>query len=182
MTKSKKTKPFLTNPHLAAGLVKPFAVGARLQVRRLLSAQQTLEHDPITAVSECYHETSNLFEDLATVVHYLNACGVEGAQDQLFRDVRDHIRHDIREEFDNNEKRKEGRAERLKMNSKLQSQISFDVGLIRVGAIEIKLVDITSYLNLADMAISSLLLGMRLENTHTSTTAAAPSPEKEEKK
>lgn len=172
MTKNKSKESFLRNPHIAAGLVKPFIAGARLQIKRLLEAQHLLKHDPINGVYECYHESSNLFEDLATAVQYLRLCGINSPQDQTFLDLRDHIRHDIREEFDLDKKRKNERAKRLGLNPKLQAEISFDIGTVKVGSTVVKLSDIASYLNNAETIINALMLGVKPENL-------APAPTKE---
>lgn len=168
MTKNRKTGSFTNNPHLIVGLCKPFIDGARLQVERLLAAQQMLKHDPLNAVYRCHHETSNLFEDLATIVQYLNLCAINMKDDQLYKDVRDLIRHDVREEFDNDEKRKRERAERLGMNPKLQFGISYDIGDIKVGGTTILLKDISNYINLAEQTVNALLLGLKVETAHGS--------------
>lgn len=163
MTKNKKTQSFKSNSHFAAGLMRPFVDGARLQVERLLAAQQMLKHDPMVAVQRCHHETSNLFEDLATIVQYLNLCDITTKDDQLYKDVRDLIRHDIREEFDNDEKRKRERAERLQMNPGLQFELSYDIGDIKVGGTIILLKDISLFINIAEQTMNALLLGLNIE-------------------
>ncbi|MEI7918513.1 MAG: hypothetical protein WCH58_03960 [Candidatus Saccharibacteria bacterium] len=163
MTNNKRTNSFKQSPQLAASLMRPFVDGARLQVERLLSSQQMLKHDPIIAVQHCHHETSNLFEDLATVIQYLNLSGITSKQDQSYKDVRDLIRHDIREEFDNDEKRKNDRAIRLGLNPKMQFEMSYDVGSIKIGQSIITLQEITSFINIAERVMNALLLGLKIE-------------------
>lgn len=163
MTKEKKTESFAESPHLASGLCMPFVKGARTQVERLLEAQQLLKHDPINAVYRCHHETSNLFEDLATIVQYLNLCNITMREDQLYKDVRDLIRHDVREEFDNDEKRKKARAHRLGMNPNLQFELSYGVGTVKAGSTIIYLKDISHFINLAEQAVNALMLGGKVE-------------------
>lgn len=158
-----KTESFTKTPHLASGLCMPFVIGARTQVERLLNAQQLLKHDPINAVYRCHHETSNLFEDLATIIQYLNLCNITTKDDQLYKDVRDLIRHDVREEFDNDEKRKKARAQRLGMNPKLQFELSYDIGTVKAGGTMIHLKDISHFINLAEQTINALMLGGKVE-------------------
>lgn len=163
MTKSKKTETLVNNPHFAVALCKPFIDGARVQVERLLTAQQLLKHDTVNAIYRCHHETSNLFEDLATIVQYLSLCDISLPNSQLYKDVRDLIRHDVREELDKDEKRKRERAKRLGMKDGLQFALSYDVGSIRAGATDIHLKDISHFINLAEQVVNTLMLGGKID-------------------
>ena len=162
MTKNKKTESFKKNPHFIVAMMRPFVDGARLQMERLLSAQQMLKHDPVIAGQRCYHETSNLFEDLATIIQYLNLCDITTQFDQQYKDVRDLIRHDIREEFDRDDKRKQERSSRLGINPKMQLEISFNVGDIKIGQNVIKLVNISNFINITEQIMNALLLDVKV--------------------
>ena len=162
MTKTKKTESLQDSPHLIV-LCKPFVDGARLQVERLLSAQQMLKHDTVNALYRCHHEASNLFEDLATIVQYLELCNISIKDGQLYKDVRDLIRHDVREELDRDEKRKSERAKRLGMSPNLQFELSYDVGDIKAGNTTIYLKDISHFIDLAEQVVNTLMLGGKIE-------------------
>lgn len=61
--------------------------------------------------------------------------------------MRHHIRHDFREEFDNEEnERKNDRAKRLKLDPRLQVDISCKLTYIKVGGIIITIKEINDYL------------------------------------
>ena len=107
---------------------------------------------------DCLHEASTLFEDLCTVGKYIEKCGEKHKLHKLWFDVRNHIRHDIREEFDNKTSlRKSSRAKRLKLNPKLQTDIRFDPKFIKIGGVTITIDQINDYLDWADKIISDVL-------------------------
>lgn len=145
-------------PHLLYAVALTYLLGARKQTERYQAAAATLKERPVHGVYDCLHETSTLFENLCTVGKYIEKCGEKHELHQLWFDVRNHIRHDIREEFDNEtNSRKNSRAKRLKLNPKLQTDISFTPVSIKVGGIVIKIDQITSYLDWADKVISNVL-------------------------
>lgn len=75
---------------------------------------------------------------------------------QLFWDIRNLIRHDIRDKFDNNDSWKKNEcARRLKMPSGMQAIIGFDVDSIKVGGTTIELVEVVDYLKWASIVIAS---------------------------
>jgi hypothetical protein len=88
-------------PHLLYALALPYLIGAKTQVKRYQIAASYLNERPVNGVYECLHEASTLFEDLNTIGKYAEKCGSENELHQLWLDVRNHIRHDIREEYDN---------------------------------------------------------------------------------
>lgn len=144
--------------HMAYALSLPYLYGARTQINRYQLATSALKKNPSGAVIECIHEISTLFEDLCTVSKYAEKCGNTHDLHKLWIDVRNHIRHDIREELDNEgNKRKNGRSVRLKLNEKLQTSIGFSPELIKIGETEIEINQISSYLDWADKKISEVL-------------------------
>ncbi len=145
-------------PHLLSALALPYLIGARRQVIRYLEVASTLENNSIVGTQGCIHEVSTLFEDLNTVGKYMKKCGKENELHKLWLDVRNHIRHDIREELDNESREEKiSRAKNLKLHPKLQMSMGFTVDHITVGGTNIEIKQITNYLNWADDIITSIL-------------------------
>lgn len=145
-------------PHLRYALALPYLQGAKTQLARYQHAASSLEKRPSGSVIQCIHEASTLFEDLCTVAKYAEKCGDTHKLHKLWFDVRNHIRHDIREELDDEEDgRKRKRAERLKINDKLQTSIGFSLDIIKVGETEIHVKEIASYLSWADKVIGEVM-------------------------
>jgi hypothetical protein len=159
MTKKKPNNNFKDKAHLGAAVARPFVEGAKEQLERYVEAQAFCKHDPIGGVNRCQYEVSSLFEHLATVVIYLELCGIQHPDGQMLKDVRNHIRHDIREEFDEDKKIKADRAKRLGLNPKLQMDLHFLDDGIQVGGTKIENTKISSFLQVADMAVHSLMTG-----------------------
>lgn len=162
MDANKKRSKKLNNkgplPHLLYAIALAYLLGAKKQVKRYQAVAVTLKRRPVQGVYDCLHETSTLFEDLCTVGKYIEKCGEKHKLHQLWFDARNHIRHDIREEFDSEtNSRKSRRAKRLKLNHKLQTNISFTPSSIKIGGIVIKIDQITVYLDWADKIISDVL-------------------------
>lgn len=156
--RSKKPSKKDPLPHLLYALALAYLLGARKQVKRYQVAASTLKTRPVGGVYDCLHETSTLFEDLCTVGKYIEKCGERNKLHQLWFDVRNHIRHDVREEFDNSsDSRKNSRARKLKLNPKLQTDISFTPSSIKIGGTVVKIDEIKSYLDWADKIISGVM-------------------------
>lgn len=151
-----KNKPAL--PHLLYALALPYLLGAKTQVKRYQTAASTLQARPVLGVYECLHEASTLFEDLNTVGKYAEKCGSSNEMHQLWLDVRNHIRHDIREEYDNEiSSQKNKRAKRLNLNPKLQASLEFDPQSIKLGETVITMEQINLYLRWAEDIITKVL-------------------------
>jgi len=145
-------------PHLLYAMALPYFFGARTQILRYQTAASTLKQQPVTSVQTCLHEVSCLFEDLATVSKYAEMCGHTHELHSLWLDVRNHIRHDVREELDNeSDKRKNERAKRLGLNEKLQTSISFTPEAITVGGTQIAITTVNDYLSWAENVIGGVL-------------------------
>lgn len=158
MKKPKSTTKKRVLPHLLYALALPYFFGARTQVERYQVAAAALEEKPVTSVQTCLHEVSCLFEDLATVSKYAEMCGHKHKLHSLWLDIRNHIRHDVREEFDNeSDKRKNARAQRLGLNDKLQISIGFEPETIKVGGIRIEINTVDEYLDWAENAVGGVL-------------------------
>lgn len=157
LARSKK-RSMSTPPHLLYAVALTYLLGAKKQVIRYQEASKTLKERPVLGVYDCLHEFSTLLEDLSAVGKYIEKCGSTNKLHQLWFDVRNHIRHDIREEFDKeSDSRKNERAKRLKLDPRLQTDIGFDINSVRIGRIYIKISEINSYLDWADKNISNVL-------------------------
>ncbi|PJE58317.1 MAG: hypothetical protein COU81_01375, partial [Candidatus Portnoybacteria bacterium CG10_big_fil_rev_8_21_14_0_10_36_7] len=101
---------------------------------------------------------STLFEDLNTVVIYMRKCGEDHKNHQSWIDIRNHIRHAVREEFDEEDDLvKNERAQRLSLDPKLQLSIGFDIDAIKVGGTVIELSEVNKYLVWAEGVIADIL-------------------------
>jgi|SRR3989344_1785899 len=144
--------------HLLLSLALPYLLGAKSQVKRYQEAALTLQRRPVWGVYDCLHEISTLFEDLCTVSKYIEKCGKKKEIHKLWFDIRNHIRHDIREEFDReDDSRKNKRLQNLKIDPKLQTSIGFAVDSIKIGEIIIKINQIETYLKWAENIISNVM-------------------------
>lgn len=156
--RSQKPSPNEALPHLLSTLALPYLLGAKTQVKRYEAAAATLSLRSTLATMECLHEASTLFEDLNTVVVYIRKCGKDHKSHQLWVDIRNHIRHSVREEYDReNDKVKNDRAQRLGLNPKLQIGIGFDKDAIKVGETVVEIADVKSYLAWAEGVIAEIL-------------------------
>lgn len=145
-------------PHLLSGLALPYLLGTKTQVKRYVFAASQLKAKPTMATMSCLHEASTLFEDLNTVVIYMRKSGKDHKDHQLWMDIRNHIRHSVREEFDKEDDSvKNERAKRLKLNSKLQISIGFDTDAIKVGGTLVELSEVNKYLVWAESVIADIL-------------------------
>lgn len=148
-------KPLL--PHIQYALALTYLFGAKKQITRYQVATSKLEANPAMGVYDCLHEVSTLFEDLSTVGKYAEKCGHKNDLHKLWLDIRNHIRHDVREEFDKEDSRwKNGRTERLKLNPRLQTSIGFDIDAIKVGEITVEIKQINDYLEWAENIIGKV--------------------------
>jgi hypothetical protein len=145
-------------PHLLSSLALPYLLGAKTQVERYIFVASQLETRPSIATVGCLYEASTLFEDLNTVVIYMRKCGKDHKHHQLWTDIRNHIRHAVREEFDREDDTvKNERAQRLSLDPKLQISIGFDTDAIKVGGTLVELSEVSKYLNWAEGVIADIL-------------------------
>lgn len=147
-------------PHLLTVVALTYFYGAKTQLKRYQFAASNLNKDnAVNGIYICLHEISSLFEDVNTVAKYMEECGYKNDLHQLWLDVRNHIRHDVREEFDNDgDLRKEQRAIRLRLDPKLQMDISFEVDIIHIGSTDIKISQIEEYLKWAEDIMGKILV------------------------
>lgn len=147
-----------TLPNLLSSLALPYLLGAKTQVQRYQSAALTLEKMKTLSILMCLHEASTLFEDLNTIAKYVEMCGHKNDLNNLWLDIRNHIRHDVREEYDEeSDLRKNKRAKRLGLHPNLQTSIGFDQNGIKVGEILIEISQINEYIAWAENIIANIL-------------------------
>lgn len=139
----------MENRHIISSFAWPFLLGAYLQIDRYKEVQSHFLENPPHYSRLCMHEVSNLFEDLSTVTNYMRKIGIDHSRHQLWVDVRNHIRHDVREEFNKESLQKQQRSERLKINEKLQMYIVYQPDTIKIGETTVLLDEIIQYLDWA---------------------------------
>ncbi|HCC68058.1 TPA: hypothetical protein DEP90_02535 [Patescibacteria group bacterium] len=170
--KNKKPKDDSNKPikesYMLHFLAYPYLLGAKLQMMRYRQeAQRLSKENTITTIIACLHESSCLFEDIATVVLYLKDCGVSHRMNSLLMNIRNHIRHDIRDNLDKEDHRfkesVEKRLDNFGIEENLQTEIEFSLEFIRIGNKIIYLKDIDNYLAWAEKHISDMLAKAREE-------------------
>ncbi len=156
----KKTKETI---HMLYLLASPYLLGAKLQlIRYREEARKLNKQRAAIGIMACLHESSCLFEDIVTVLTYLRKCGLSHRMDLLLIDIRNHIRHDIRDNFDEEEDgRKKPRLKRLGIKANLQTDLEFSFEFIKVGNKIIYLKDIDSYIAWAESNINKVLIDAR---------------------
>lgn len=156
--KSEKVSAGESLPAMLLALALPYLYGARKQIERYETAASLLQSQSTSATMECIHEVSNLFEDLNVVSIYLKKCSKGHTKHKLFNDVRNYIRHAVRDEFDiDDDKRKNRMAQELGIDPKLQMSIGFDIDAIKIGSTLIKMSDIREYLNWAEQVFAETM-------------------------
>jgi hypothetical protein len=157
--RSSKTVSKTVLSHLLSSLALPYLLGAKTQLQRYIYVASQLETQPSIATMGCLHEASTLFEDLNTVVIYMRKCGKDHKHHKLWMDIRNHIRHAVREEFDKEDVSvKNERARRLNLDPKLQISIGFDTDAIKVGGTLVVLSEVNKYLAWAEGVIADILV------------------------
>jgi hypothetical protein len=163
MTQKNPNKAFQQNHHMHAALIRPYVDGARVQLERYIEARAWCKHNPIDGINRCYYEASSLFEHLATVARHFQLIGLHTPQGQLYIDVRNHIRHDVREEFDQDTKKKSERAKRLGLNPKLQLDLSFLDDGVKIGSTELHSKAVSTFIEVSSTTVHALMAGMMVE-------------------
>ncbi len=148
-------------PHIEYALALPYLRGAKVQIHRYQLAASSLDQNPSNGVINCIHEVSNLFEDLNTVNKYIEKCGNTHEFHKTVVEVRNHIRHDTLDQYDNEseywKKNRKDRAGKLKIDPRLQTSLGFSLDLIKVGETEIKISEIDEYLEWADKVVTKVM-------------------------
>lgn len=147
-----------TMPHLITAIALPYLQGAKIQIERYLDAAYRLEKSPTSATILCLHEISGLFEDLDTIDRYIKMCGETHSLHNNIRDIRNHIRHDIRDNINNEDHDgRIGRAKKLKIPKQLITSIGFSPTAICVGSIIIEIKSIEDYVSWAEILFNKII-------------------------
>lgn len=138
-------------PSMLTGLALPYLEGAREQLKRYHDNANKLESAPTVYTNKCLYEVSSLFENLGSIVKYVNYCNGSHGLDSILMDVRNHIRHDLRENVnDENHDQRKQRAENLGIPEKLITNIQFDPAHITVGSVRVTTEDISGFIDWAE--------------------------------
>jgi hypothetical protein len=133
--------------HILLSLAIPYLMGANVTLERYRQAASSLRDTPVKGVQMCLHEASTLFEDLSTITKYVKMCGEDNRYHDTWTNVRNHIRHDYREEFDKDDRKwKSARSKKLGLNEAMQTDISFSEDSIKVGTVTITTRDVKNYI------------------------------------
>ncbi len=156
--RSQKPVKKLALLNLLSSIALPYLLGAKKQVKRYKETACYLDSQPAIASMSCLHEASNLFEDLNTVSIYMKKCNKDHRLRSLWNDIRNYIRHAVREEFNKEKKTiKNARSQRLGLDPRLQIDIEFDTSFIKIGKRKILITEINSYLTWAEETIANFL-------------------------
>ncbi len=144
--------------HTSAMLAISFVNGAMRQIEQYKTCASRLEDDPLNASMDCLHEVSCLLEDLETIAKYMETAIGEHDDREKWRDLRDHLRHDLREVmFGDEDQRTVSRAKRLRIPNGLMFSISFKEESFTIGSKTVPLVDVTEYLDWAKSKLEDVI-------------------------
>lgn len=143
-------------PHLMYAVAITYLDGASTQLKRYQEAATAQSKDDVMTTYRTLHELSNLFEDLGALAKYTGLCGHPHELSSLLIDIRNHIRHDLRDNFDEDIAQRK-RAETLGIREAYQAEFSFGVDAVSVGSTIITAADIVNYLAWAANAINDVM-------------------------
>jgi hypothetical protein len=137
-----------------------FILGAQQQIERYKEAYAKAKTNPQAGVMYCLHEALTLLEDLDTLSWYTQKCGETHDLNKTIRNMRNHARHDIRENIDhesNDGRRK--RAKQLGVHQNLMVHIGFDENAIKMGGTVLTLDEATRYIEWATNILTEVMAG-----------------------
>lgn len=126
--------------------------GARESISRYKgSFRQLKQTKQMNYFYKCMYETSNLLEHLNSVRWYTEA--ISGSPDELgqtIKDMRNHLRHDLRENLpDPENKIRVSRAKHLRIDENFLVHIGIDANGIKMGDTELNFEDVENLLSRA---------------------------------
>lgn len=131
-------------------LALPYILGAEQQVDRYVVAYEKYKANPtdLRAVSLMMHEISCLVEDLDTIVIFMKARNYSHEMHKLWKEVRRHVRHDLRDESPTSAdvEKTQKRALYLGFRKGMLSEIVTSRESIRFGEKTIELQTIRDYI------------------------------------
>lgn len=137
-------------PYMISGIAVPYLKGAGVSLQRYLEAASQLKKD-VNKVYNCLYEASSLLEHLDTVDRYVIMCGEQHPLHKTILNMRNHIRHDLRDNL--NHESNDGRVKREKelgIREGLLVDITFPEAGIVIGKTELSAVEIINFLQHAE--------------------------------
>lgn len=148
-TKANK-KAGMTLPYMLSSLAMPYLQGAEVTLKRYTNASQLVKKD-VNYIFSCLHESSSLLEHLDTVDRYVIMCGQTHKLHEKILNIRNHIRHDLRDNLSqSSNKGRKQRARKLGIDERLLVHISFKEESIDVGKTSLKVSEIVEFMKYAD--------------------------------
>ena len=143
--------------YMVSGIAIPFLYGAARSLQRYISAAEQLTKDPNNTFT-CLYESSSLLEHLDAVDRYIIMCGNEHSLHDKILNMRNHIRHDLRDNLshESNDGRTK-RAKKLGISEKLLVDISFDENFIKIGKTILSTVEIIEFIEYAKTLFSKYI-------------------------
>lgn len=143
---------------MVSGISLAFVLGAKEQLVRYREAYSKVKANPQAGVMYCLHEALTLLEDLDTLSWYTQVCGETNNLNKVIRDMRNHARHDLRENInhESNDGRKK-RAKQLGIHQNLMVHIGFDENAIKMGATTLTLSQAKEYVEWAENILTTVM-------------------------
>ena len=151
---SSSNTPYV-DPAMVSIIAAAFIRGARAALRRYVEAAQATKQD-INNIYTCIYESSNLLENLDIVDRYMEMCGQPHSLPVNIRDMRNHIRHDLRDNLSDPENRiRTNRAKNLGIDEAFMVSMAFDTDEIKIGATSLMVEDVTVFIDEAERFFSN---------------------------
>ncbi|MDX2775986.1 hypothetical protein PV379_01280 [Streptomyces caniscabiei] len=147
-----------TIKEMVSGIGLAFILGAKEQLSRYQEAYSKVKTNPQIGVMYCLHEVLTLLEDLDTLSWYTQVCGETNDLNKVIRDMRNHARHDLRENInhESNDGRKK-RAKKLGVHENLMVHIGFDENTIKMGTTTLTLNQASDYVEWAESILTTVM-------------------------
>lgn len=147
-----------TLKEMVSGISLAFILGAKEQLARYQEAYSKVKTNPQIGVMYCLHEALTLLEDLDTLSWYTQVCGETNDLNKVIRDMRNHARHDLRENINHasNDSRKK-RAKKLDIHENLMVHIGFDENTIKMGTTSLTLSQARDYVEWAETILTTVM-------------------------
>lgn len=147
-----------TVKEMVATLSLAFIFGATAQIGRFKEAYAKTASNPQASTLMCLHEALSLLEDLDTLSWYTQKCGEVHPLNKTIRDMRNHARHDLRENIDHsNHDGRNQRKKKLGIHPSLLVSLSFDANTIKIGTTELTLNEASLYIEWATDILTRIM-------------------------
>lgn len=143
---------------MVAGLSLAFIEGAKSQIERYKEAYKRCHTNAAAGSILCLHETATLLEDLDTLQRYVEKCGETHELNKIIRDMRNHVRHDLRENIDDiKNKGRRDRTRKLGVHPNLLVSIGFSEDAIKMGETILTLDEAAEYIQWASDILTGIM-------------------------